>query len=258
MCDEKSEAAKAGFANICEIGKERIRCVGRTLLEEVSSGIGRLDGVGYGMGIDNLEEYSKATGDMILDTGFRVFKLDSSNLQTWDATPVDELRIEDLLNRMNTVVNRVKADRSDLDMVYEVMLKPGVPLTYSVNQVAVNGKAAYTVGDDCLLLVSLAIGITLEDVEAMADYVPAKVIISRDSFDSDTAMANAYYILRDRGIERHIISSQRVSLYDDRPEAICSRAVLLFFKDEIKCKKFFLQSFGIGIIGIRNIELLSL
>ena len=205
LCDEKSEAAKAGFANICEIGKERIRRVGRKLLEEVSSGIGRLDGVGYGMGIDNLEEYRKATGDMVLDTGFRVFKLDSSNLQTWDATPVDELRLEDLLNRMNTMINRVKADRSDLDMVYEVMLKLGVPLTYSVNQVAVNGKSAYTVGDDCLLLVCLAIGITPEDVEAMADYVPAKVIISRDSFDSDTAMANAYYILRDRGVELKLL-----------------------------------------------------
>ena len=137
--------------------------------------------------------------------GFRVFKLDSSNLQTWDATPVDELRLEDLLNRMNSMINRVKADRSDLDMVCEVMLKLGVPLTYSVNQVAVNGKAAYTVGDDCLLLVCLAIGITPEDVEAMADYVPAKVIISRDSFDSDTAMANAYYILRDRGIELKLL-----------------------------------------------------
>ena len=43
------------------------------------------------------------------------------------------------------------------------------------------------------------------DVEAMADYVPAKVIISRDSFDSDTAMANAYYILRDRGIELKLV-----------------------------------------------------
>ena len=174
-------------------------------MEEVSSGIGRLDGVGSGMGIDNLEEYRKATGDMVLDTGFRVFKLDSSNLQTWDATPVDELRMEDLLNRMNTMINRVKADRSDLDMVCEVMLKLGVPLTYSVNKVAVNRKIAYTVGDDCLLLVCLAADITPEDVEAMAEYVPAKVIISRDSFADDTAMANAYYILRDRGIELKLL-----------------------------------------------------
>lgn len=204
-CDENSEAYRAGFQNLCEVGKERIRRAGRKLLEEVSSGIGRLDGVGYGMGIDNLEEYRKATGDMVLDTGFRVFKLDSSNLQTWDSTPVDELRMEDLLNRMNSMINRVKADRSDLDMVCEVMLKLGVPLTYSVNKVAVNSKTAYTVGDDCLLLVCLAADITPEDVEAMAEYVPAKVIISRDSFANDTAMANAYYILRDRGIELKLV-----------------------------------------------------
>lgn len=187
VCDEKSEAAKAGFVNICEIGKERIRRAGKKLTESNGQ-----------MQIGDNEKSP-------LDVGFRVFKLDSSNLQTWDATPVDELRMEDLLNRMNTMINRVKADRSDLDMVCEVMLKLGVPLTYSVNKVAVNAKTAYTVGDDCLLLVCLAADITPEDVEAMAEYVPAKVIISRDSFANDTAMANAYYILRDRGIELKLL-----------------------------------------------------
>ena len=187
VCDEKSEAAKAGYKNICEIGKERIRRAGKKLTDT--------DGQ---MQIGDSEKKP-------LDVGFRVFKLDSSNLQTWDATPVDELRMEDLLNRMNTMINRVKADRSDLDMVCEVMLKLGVPLTYSVNKMAVNSKVAYTVGDDCLLLVCLAADITPEDVEAMAEYVPAKVIISRDSFANDTAMANAYYILRDRGIELKLV-----------------------------------------------------
>ena len=187
VCDEKSEAAKAGYKNICEIGKERIRRAGKKLTDT--------DGQ---MQIGDSEKKP-------LDVGFRVFKLDSSNLQTWDATPVDELRMEDLLNRMNTMINRVKANRSDLDMVCEVMLKLGVPLTYSVNKVAVNSKAAYTVGDDCLLLVCLAADTTPEDVEAMAEYVPAKVIISRDSFANDTAMANAHYILRDRGIELKLV-----------------------------------------------------
>ena len=187
ICDQSSEAYKAGYKNICEIGKERIRRAGKKLTDT--------DGQ---MQIGDSEKKP-------LDVGFRVFKLDSSNLQTWDATPVDELRMEDLLNRMNTMINRVKADRSDLDMVCEVMLKLGVPLTYSVNKVAVNSKVAYTVGDDCLLLVCLAADITPEDVEAMAEYVPAKVIISRDSFANDTAMANAYYILRDRGVELKLV-----------------------------------------------------
>ena len=109
-CEEKSPAFIAGYKNICEIGKERIRRAGKKLTETEGQ-----------MQIGDNEKSP-------LDVGFRVFKLDSSNLQTWDATPVDELRIEDLLNRMNTMINRVKADRSDLDMVYEVMLKLGVPL----------------------------------------------------------------------------------------------------------------------------------
>ena len=187
LCDKNHEAYKAGYKNICEVGKERIRRAGKKLTET--------DGQ---MQIGDSEKKP-------LDVGFRVFKLDSSNLQTWDATPVDELRLEDLLNRMNTMINRVKAERSDLDMVCEVMLKLGVPLTYSVNKVAVNSEVAYTDGDDCLLLVCLAADITPEDVEAMAEYVPAKVIISRDSFANDTAMANAYYILRDRGVELKLL-----------------------------------------------------
>ena len=124
ICDQSSEAYKAGYKNICEIGKERIRRAGKKLTDT--------DGQ---MQIGDSEKKP-------LDVGFRVFKLDSSNLQTWDATPVDELRMEDLLNRMNTMINRVKADRSDLDMGCEVMLKLGVPLTYSVNKVAVNSKVA--------------------------------------------------------------------------------------------------------------------
>ena len=209
VCDEKSEAAKAGYKNICEIGKERIRRAGKKVWLDLG-GSAAMD-LAVAMTFKEWEdEMNESAGEKLdtassLDKGFRVFKLDSSNLQTWDATPVDELRLEDLLNRMNTMINRVKADRSDLDMVCEVMLKLGVPLTYSVNKVAVNSKVAYTVGDDCLLLVCLAADITPEDVEAMAEYVPAKVIISRDSFANDTAMANAYYILRDRGIELKLL-----------------------------------------------------
>ena len=92
-----------------------------------------------------------------------------------------------------------------MDMIYEIMLKLGVPLTYSVGKIEVNGKTAYTVGDDCLLLICLAEDVRPEDVEAMAEYAPAKVIIARDSFSDDTAMANAHYILRDRGIELKLV-----------------------------------------------------
>lgn len=103
------------------------------------------------------------------------------------------------------MIHRVKPDRSDLDMVCEIMLKLGIPLTYSVNKKELNNKPVYAIGEDCLLLVCLAENIQPEDVEQMTGYAPAKIVISRDSFTDDTAMANAYYILRDHEIELKLV-----------------------------------------------------
>ncbi len=186
VCDEKSEAYKAGYKNICEIGKERIRRAGKKILEENA-------------------QVSMEEDKPPLDVGFRVFKLDTSNLKTWDSTPIEDEQLDFLYQRMNAMVHRVKPERSDLDMVYEIMLKLGVPLTYSVHTIDVNDKTAYAVGDDYLLLVCLAENVQPEDVEQMTEYAPAKVIISRDSFADDTAMANAYYILRDHQIELKLV-----------------------------------------------------
>ena len=186
LCDEKSEAYKAGYKNICEIGKERIRRAGKKILEEHAQ---------VTMDADNPH----------LDVGFRVFKLDTSNLKTWDATPIEDEQLDLLYRRMNSMIHRVKPERTDLDMIYEIMLKLGVPLTYSVTPFTVNNKTVYGVGDDYLLLVCLAEDVQPEDVEQMTEYAPAKVIIGRDSFNDDTAMANAYYILRDHGIELKLI-----------------------------------------------------
>ncbi|WP_243425146.1 site-specific DNA-methyltransferase [Intestinimonas butyriciproducens] len=186
LCDEKSEAYKAGYKNICEIGKERIRRAGKKILEEHTQ--------------VTMEEDKQP-----LDVGFRVFKLDTSNLKTWDATPIEDEQLDLLYQRMNSMIHRVKPERTDLDMIYEIMLKLGVPLTYTVTPFTVNNKTVYGVGDDCLLLVCLAEDVRPEDVEQMTEYVPAKIIISRDSFRDDTAMANAYYILRDHGIELKLV-----------------------------------------------------
>ena len=186
LCDEKSEAYKAGYKNICEIGKERIRRAGKKILEEH---------------IQVTMDEDKSP----LDVGFRVFKLDTSNLKTWDATPIEDEQLDLLYQRMNSMIHRVKPERTDLDMIYEIMLKLGVPLTYSVTSFSVNNKTVYGVGDDCLLLVCLAEDVQPEDIEQMAEYAPAKIIISRDSFADDTAMANAYYILRDHGIELKLV-----------------------------------------------------
>ena len=187
VCDEKSEAYKAGYKNICEIGKERIRRAGKKLTE-TKDGQLSMDG-------------EKTP----LDIGFKVFKLDTSNMKLWDTTPIADGGTDELVERMNQMVRRIKPERSDLDMVYEVMLKLGVPLTYPVQQLNINGKPVYEVGEDCLLLICLAEFVEPEDVQAMADYAPAKMIMSRDCFTTDTAMANAHYILRDRQIELKLV-----------------------------------------------------
>ena len=205
VCDEKSEAYKAGFKNICEIGKERIRRAGREIMRRVTSGEGNLQGEGWGCGVPETQQEWNFAIQNILDVGFRVFKLDTTNLKTWDTTPIEDNQLEILYDRMNAMVQQVKPERSDLDMVCEVMLKLGIPLTYSISQIDLNGKPAYTVGDGALLLVCLAPDVTPEDVEAMAELTPGKIVIARESFADDTAMANAYYILRDRKIELKLV-----------------------------------------------------
>lgn len=191
VCDEKSEAYKAGYNNICEIGKERIRRAGTKILAEAEEQNRQL----------KIGEEEKP----LPDVGFRVFKLDTTNLRTWDATPIEDGNVEELHARMNAMVESTKPERSDLDMVCEVMLKLGVPLTYPIMTVEVGGKTAYSAGDDALLLVCLAPNVTPEDVEAMADYAPGRIVIARESFADDTAMANAYYILRDRKIDLKLV-----------------------------------------------------
>ena len=219
-CDENSEAFRAGFKNLCEVGKERIRRAGKAIFEEDQAWakvpLNRTDGsmVGDSTPAKIVDVVDLHDGKPPIefvdnrkhpDTGFRVFKLDTSNLKTWDATPIENEQMELLYDRMNSMVQRVKPDRSDRDMVGEIMLKLGVPLTYAVSKIEVNGKTAYTVGEDSLLLICLSANVQPEDVEAMAEYAPAKVIISRESFADDTSMANAYYILRDKEIELKLI-----------------------------------------------------
>lgn len=191
VCDEKSEAYKAGYKNICEIGKERIRRAGAKILAEAEAQHQQLQ----------LGQEEKP----LPDVGFRVFKLDTTNLKTWDATPIEDGQVDILYDRMNQMVQQVKPERTDMDMVCEVMLKLGVPLTYPITQIELNGKTAYSVGDDALLLVCLAPNIAPEDVEAMANYAPGRIVIARESFANDTAMANAYYILRDRKIDLKLV-----------------------------------------------------
>gem|GEM_PF-1876001 len=156
LCDEKSEAYKTGYKNICEIGKERIRRAGKMLKDALeSSGLfvramkrhqdqhDSLEGFAYAEWEES-PEVINAKKEMAakLDVGFRVFKLDTSNLETWDATPIEDEQLDLLYRRMNSMIHRVKPERTDLDMIYEIMLKLGVPLTYSVTPFSINNMTA--------------------------------------------------------------------------------------------------------------------
>lgn len=188
LCDEKSEAYKAGYKNICEIGKERIRRAGKKILEEKG------DQIAIG------DEEKKP-----LDVGFKVFKLDTSNLKLWDNTPITgDDQIEMFTERMNSMIDSIKDDRTDMDVVYEVMLKMGVPLDMPVQYIEINGKIVYIVGE-FLLMIALFDNITAEDIESIAAYAPAKIICAESSFKDDSALSNAHYILRDKQIELKLV-----------------------------------------------------
>ena len=188
LCDGKSEAYKSGYKNICEIGKERIRRAGKKILEEKGDQIA-------------IGDEEKET----LDIGFKVFKLDTSNLRTWDSTPITgDNQIEMFTERMNSMIDSIKDDRSDMDVVYEVMLKMGVPLDVPVQYTEVNGKVVYIVGD-FLLMIALFDNITAEDVDGMAAYAPAKIVCAEQGFADDSALSNAHYILRDKQIELKLV-----------------------------------------------------
>lgn len=179
LCDEKSEAYKAGYKNICDIGIERIRRAGKKILSEYE-------------------------GENPLDTGFKVFELDTSNLKTWDGSPVDENEQMEILDRMNEMLERVKPDRTDIDMVYEIMLKTGKELTETVTPFELDGKTAYAIGDGSMVI-CLAKDLTPEILEKICERKPSKLIIGKDGLKDDTAMSNALYICQDRNIELKLV-----------------------------------------------------
>lgn len=204
VTDEKSEAYKAGYKNICEIGKERIRRAGNKLMQEITSGQGRLDGSGWGCGMPTTKNEWHYAINNILDIGFKVFKLDTSNLLEWDGTPIPEHNQLEFANRLNKMIDGIKSNRTDMDVVYEIILKMGYTLDTNVSYVEIGDKIAYVVGE-MSLIVCLCNGITAEDIEKLADFKPEKIVMSDSCFADSVIMSNAFYIFRDRGVELKLV-----------------------------------------------------
>lgn len=176
LTEEKSEAYKSGYKNICEIGKERIRRAGDKIISENKDK----------EGIENL------------DIGFKVFKLDSSNLKSWDSS------IDDLENNLLSMENNLKKDRSNEDLLYEILLKSGIELTAKIEEIKVGYNTLYNIGCGALL-VCLDDKITQDVIDEIpkhkSPYMETKVIFKESGFMSDAAKINAIQNLKQFQIE---------------------------------------------------------
>ncbi|WP_347707501.1 site-specific DNA-methyltransferase [Clostridium sp. cel8] len=149
--DEKSEAYKAGFKNIAEIGKERIRRAGRKIKEETGADI---------------------------DYGFRVFKIDSSNMKDVYYLP-DELD----QNMIEQLESNIKEDRTGLDLLIQVMLELGLELSLPIETKIINGKEVHFVAEDSLVA-CFDENIDEELIKKIAKIKPLKAVFRDNSFKS--------------------------------------------------------------------------
>lgn len=164
--DEKSEAFKAGYKNICEIGKERIRRAGKKIKEESPL----------------------TTQD--LDTGFRVLKLDSTNMQDIYYSPKD-ISQADLFSQ----VDNVKPDRTGEDLLFQVMLELGATLDSKIETTTVAGKTIYNVAEG-YLVACFDPDVTDEVVKAIAQMQPAYVVLRDTSMKDDSTATNFEQIFK--------------------------------------------------------------
>jgi len=158
---EDSDAYMAGYKNICEIGKERIRRAGKKIKEE----------------------HPEAKD---LDTGFRVFRIDESNFEDVERTPKEYNQ-----DQLDLFLNNVKSDRTDLDLLFGCMLDWGVKLSLPMSSEEVDGKMIYTVNDGDLVA-CFADKVTDKVVKAMADKQPLRVIFRDSCFEQDADKINIY------------------------------------------------------------------
>lgn len=165
-CDEKSEAYKAGYKNICEIGKERIRRAGKKIKEE------------GGLTAQNL------------DIGFRVLKLDSSNMQDVYYNP--SAMTQSLLD---ITIDNIKPDRTPMDLLFQVMLELGIELSAKIKEKDVQGKKYYIVnGND--IIACFDDDLNNEVITEIAKLQPLYAVFKDKSFATDSVGINNEQIFK--------------------------------------------------------------
>ena len=168
-CSEDSVAWSQGFTNICEIGKERIRLAGKKILEEQRAS--QADGM-YNAQIQKL------------DIGFRVLKLDSSNMKDVYYKPSDVTN--DLFARTE---DNIKEDRTDEDLLFQVMLELAVPLSAKIRSEEIHSRKVMVV-DDNYLIACFDRDITDELVTDIAKRKPQYFVMRDSSAMDDTVITN--------------------------------------------------------------------
>lgn len=158
VCAENSEAYKAGYKNICEIGKERIRRAGKKIKEE----------------------NPLTTQD--LDIGFRVLKCDSSNMEDVYFTPKEYMD-----KQQSLFIDNIKKDRSDEDLLFDAMLKLDTPLSSKIEKISIAGKTVYNVAQGHLMA-CFDKNVTDEVITAIAKEMPSYFVM-RDSSQADDSVA---------------------------------------------------------------------
>jgi len=168
LCDEKSEAFKAGYETIAEIGKERTRRAGKKIKEE------------------------NALTALNLDIGFRVLKVDSSNMQDVYYNPDDYS--QDLLSKM---ADNIKPDRTDEDLLFQVLLDWGVDLSLPVSKENVAGNKVFFVSDNALVACFAKNGEITEDFcHELAKREPLRVVFRDSGFKDDSMKINVEQIFK--------------------------------------------------------------
>ena len=160
---------------LTEVAKERIRRAGEKIKEE--------------------------NPDKQIDIGFKVFKLDSSNLKKWDNTPTKD--VDEIQNIIQTSIDYIKDDRNEFDLVYEVMLKYGIDLSLPITKTQ-NDKAYIIEAPEYKLLVCTYPNLTIEDIEDFANESVGTYLFADRCFNTDNLLVNAEEILKSRNKEMRL------------------------------------------------------
>ncbi len=189
LLDEKSEAYKNGYRTICDIGEERIRRAG----EKVKSDLIEKNNK------EGLLSENQVNPDD-LDIGFKVFRLDSSNLTEW------QVDFDELESNIDLFESNFLSDRSELDILFEIMLKNGLDLTYPVTEIKEGNLNIYDVAAGNLFVClndNINRDVARKIAELRKEYgIETSQVVFKDSgFKDDTEKLNCYEILKEAGYQ---------------------------------------------------------